>query len=261
MMNFYLLVLVVGVMGQFDEEFMFCRLGNRGYDTSCWEDNYYPIPLEDYKNDIHLLLGTGVRASCPIIPNLNIVENKYGRYVLMCMLKKDEWFQRCELYYCALIRRIYISALLSALPGKLGSQDWKDKVTDIFEGVPGVQEWLNKSEEFWEGLRRPQDWKRETGDFLKNVSKSQDWLGNFRKYFTDNITDPFCEVEKDDKKNEDEVRNSAYRPEILKIFLPCLAVVYILAVCSFFSMEVDLKKHQRKEKIILDTAGVIQNPL
>ncbi|XP_040191642.1 uncharacterized protein LOC120924697 isoform X2 [Rana temporaria] len=224
------------------EDFMFCRLGNSGPHTSAWEYNNYPIP-EEYKNNIYLRLGLGMIASCPIIPNLNIVKNFRGHYLLTCMREADARFPGCDLYYCHATRRFYISALLSALPDKLGSQDWKDKVTDIFEGVPGVQEWLNKSEEFWAGLQRPRDWKIETGDFLKNVTEEQDFVGNFKKYFTGNITNPICEEEKEeedkDDDNNDKVRNSAYRPEILKIVLPCLAVVYILAVCSFFSMEVE----------------------
>ncbi|CAI9574724.1 unnamed protein product [Staurois parvus] len=68
------------------------------------------------------------------------------------MTKTAPWDQECDLSSCYVENPYFLSALLFALPDKTGTQEWKNKVTDIFEGVSGVQEWLNKSEEFWEGF-------------------------------------------------------------------------------------------------------------
>ncbi|XP_073468108.1 uncharacterized protein [Aquarana catesbeiana] len=252
MMNFYFLVLVVGMMGRSkeEEEFTFCQLGKFGIIYFSLEDNDPQIPLEDYRKNIYLRIWEEV-IFCPIIPNLNIADNSMERCVLLtCMREKDAEFQGCEEYNFYIVKRTYLAALLFALPYKLGSQDWKDEVTDIFEGVPGVQEWLNKSEEFWEGLQRPRDWFKDARNFLKS-----------------NITDPFCEVEKedkgDDKKNGNKIRKSS-PSDILKIVLICLAVVLILVVCSLFLRRWN-KKRQRNLEIggasYRDTAGAIQNPL
>ncbi|XP_040191649.1 uncharacterized protein LOC120924702 isoform X2 [Rana temporaria] len=254
MIIFYFLVLV-GVIGDSleSENIPLCWNTGTNYAYLCWEDKDPGIPLEDYRKNIYVRLEKRGRLFCPIITNLNIVDDSWGEvyYELTCMRETDASFQGCDVYKLFLLKRIYISALLSALPDKLGSQDWKDKVTDIFEG-----------------LQRPQDYLKDAGGFWKNVTKSQDWLGNVKKYFTGIPTDPICEEEKQKEDKGDDnnvkVRKSAYRPAILQIVLLCLAAVLILAVCSFFLWRWN-KKRQRNLEIggasDRDTAGVIQNPL
>ncbi|XP_073468112.1 uncharacterized protein [Aquarana catesbeiana] len=216
MMIFYFWVLVVSVIGLSDGESVMCLRGRSRKDSVTCSDDHQS-PTEGYEKEIHLWCDNK-EIICSVSPN-NVNSDMKPQEVKCKTQKSGE--EKVETYYCQIEKPLYISALLSALPGEAGSQDWKNKVAYILEGVPGVQEWLNKSEEFWEELPEPQD-----------------WLSRIKQFFTGKETsDPSDDDDEDDdeqnEKKDDDGNDENNRFQILKIVLPCVAVVLIVVICAF----------------------------
>ncbi|XP_073468120.1 uncharacterized protein [Aquarana catesbeiana] len=237
MMTFYFWVLVVGVIGLSDGESVMCLRRGKKVSVTCSDD--HQSPTEGYEKEIHLWCDNK-EIICPV--SLNNVSNDMKPQEVKCKTRKSGEGKR-KTYYCQIEKPLYISALLSALPGKPGSQDWKNNVAKILEGVPGVQEWLNKSEEFWEGIRRPRDLLGDT--FWKKLAESQDWLSRFKQFFPDKETsDPSDDDDEDDdeeneKKDDDRNdKNNSSAPLYTTIttFTIMVSLIVLLLILAGYSL-------------------------
>ncbi|XP_077323139.1 uncharacterized protein LOC143956840 [Lithobates pipiens] len=143
MMTFYFWVLVAGVIGLSDGESVMCLKGEER--KNCSDD--HQRPTEGYEKKIHLRCNI-TEIICPV--RLKNVSNDTKSQKVKCKTQISGE-EKVETYYCQIEKPLYISALLSTLPDERGSPGWKNKMAQIFEGVPGVQEWLNKSRT-WKGM-------------------------------------------------------------------------------------------------------------
>lgn len=227
-MTFFFCVLVVCIIGLCDGSSIVCL--RRGRNVTCTND--HQSHTKGHEKEIYLQCDTK-EILCPVIPSLTNVSIDMKSQELKCGTKKRRARdQKCEIYYCQIVLSeilLYISALQTAPPQ-----------------VTGEEESLDKNVKTWPSFPRVPDLVRKVGDFLKNLDELKDWLRKIKEYFTGKeYTNPICEEDgvydpvittttttttTDDGDYED---NEEVGILMLKIVLPCLTVLLILAICVF----------------------------
>ncbi|XP_073468118.1 uncharacterized protein [Aquarana catesbeiana] len=218
-MTFFFCVLVVCIIGLSDGASTVCQRGGRN--VTCTDDPQ--SPTEGHVKEIYLRCATK-EIICPVIPSLDNVTIDMKSQELKCGTKKSqEPDQKCEIYYCQIDIPLYISTLYTTPPE-----------------VTGKEESLDKNVKTWPSFPRVPDWVRKVGDFFKNLAELAnrtellEWLKKIKEYYTGKeYTNPICE--EDDAVITTATTDDGDDNEMLtlKIVLPCLTVLLILAICVF----------------------------